>query len=399
MRYWIILLSFLFATTEIYALNTMKGAKIERGQLVLSFSKAIATKQIRSFVLRGNTSIRYVFDFGDTAIRKRSLAQSLSYSSVRSFRISQFNGTTVRVVIDVPKPYAVAHRQTTLTKYKISLPKGYANRAAKPSDLFASISVSRKKQSKRVTKHKKRAKLKKPHLKRPKKRYTIVVDPGHGGKDSGALGGSRRYMEKTAVLQIAKRVRSHLKRLGFRVYMTRNSNRYVKLRVRTHYANRKHADAFVSIHANAIGGKRRYTAEGIETYYLQVTRSARSKRVAALENSVVLRAKDRISKNVLLNLMTGPKIVMSNKLAIDVQRGMLRNTRAKFRNVNDNGVRPAPFWVLVGAQMPAVLVETGYITHAKERKRLFTPLYQDKIAKGIAEGISNYFANREKEME
>jgi N-acetylmuramoyl-L-alanine amidase len=181
--------------------------------------------------------------------------------------------------------------------------------------------------------------------------------------------------------------------------MTRNSNRFVKLGVRTRYANRKHADAFVSIHANAVAGNRKYTAEGLETYYLQVSRSARSKRVAARENSVVLHAKDKISKNVILNLMTGPKIVMSNKLAIDVQRGMLRNLRRKFKGVKDNGVRPAPFWVLVGAQMPSVLVETGYITHPKEKKRIFNPRYQERIAKGIAEGISNYFANREKEME
>jgi N-acetylmuramoyl-L-alanine amidase len=181
--------------------------------------------------------------------------------------------------------------------------------------------------------------------------------------------------------------------------MTRNSNRFVKLGVRTRYANRKHADAFVSIHANAVAGARKRTAEGIETYFLQVSRSARSKRVAARENSVVLQAKDRVSKNVLLNLMTGPKIVMSNKMAIDVQKGMLKNLRSKFRSVKDNGVRPAPFWVLVGAQMPAVLVETGYITHPKERKRLFSTTYQEGIAKGIAEGISNYFANREREME
>jgi len=398
-RQWTLVFFLMLFATELYALSSINGAKIEQGQLVLSFSKPIEGKHIRHFALKSSTSIRYVFDFGGTVIRKRSLAQKLAYSAVRSFRISQFNSTTVRVVIEVPKPYAVAHRQTTPGRYKISLPHGYRRKAGSPSDLFASLSSSGKKQNKRIKKHKKSARLITPHIKKPKKRYTIVVDPGHGGKDSGALGGSRRYMEKTVVLQIAKKVRSHLKALGFRVYMTRNSNRFVKLRVRTHYANRKHADAFVSVHANAVGGKRRYSAEGIETYYLQVTRSARSKRVASRENSVVLRAKDRISKNVLLNLMTGPKIVMSNKMAIDVQRGMLRNTRAKFRSVKDNGVRPAPFWVLVGAQMPAVLVETGYITHPKEKKRLFNTRYQEAIAKGIAEGISNYFANREKELE
>ena len=399
MRRWALFLLWILLVSELSALNSIKSAVIVQGQLQLKFSKPVDTAHIRHFALKGKKSVRYVFDFGDTIVHRQTLAKGLAYSSVRSFRISQFNGTTVRVVIEVGRSYAIAHRQTAPEYYKISLPRGHSKKPGGPADLFASIATADKKQSTRIQKHQKSPKLTSRHIKRPKKRYTVVVDPGHGGKDSGALGGGRRYMEKNAVLQIAKRVRSHLKRLGFRVYMTRSSNRFVKLRVRTHYANRKRADAFVSIHANAVGGQRRYTAEGIETYFLQVTRSARSKRVAARENSVVLRAKDKISKNVLLNLMTGPKIVMSNKMAIDVQRGMLRNTRTKFRDVKDNGVRPAPFWVLVGAQMPAVLVETGYITHPKEKKRLFDPRYQEALAKGIAEGISNYFANREKEME
>jgi len=395
---WLFVL-FALCTVSLHAQNTLRSAQIEQGQLLLSFSEPISQNRIRSLVLKNSETVRYVFDFAGTIIRKRSLAKSLSYSSVKSFRLSQFDRSTVRLVIEVFKSYPIAHRHTTPSRYKIDLPKGKARKSASLSDLFASIAISGKKQVTKITKYAKKPKLTKSYIKRPKKRYTIVVDPGHGGKDSGALGGSRKYMEKTAVLQIAKRVRSHLKRLGFRVYMTRNSNRFVKLGVRTRYANRKHADAFVSVHANAVAGARKRTAEGIETYFLQVSRSARSKRVAARENSVVLQAKDRVSKNVLLNLMTGPKIVMSNKMAIDVQKGMLKNLRSRFRSIKDNGVRPAPFWVLVGAQMPAVLVETGYITHAKERKRLFNTTYQELIAKGIAEGISNYFANREREME
>ena len=108
---------------------------------------------------------------------------------------------------------------------------------------------------------------------------------------------------------------------------------------------------------------------------------------------------DFLSKDVILNsVLSGPKIELSHKLAIDVQSKMLRNVRQKYKGVIDAGVRPAPFWVLVGAQMPSVLVEVGYITNSKERARLFTPAYQDHIAKGIAEGISNYLAIREKEF-
>jgi len=239
------------------------------------------------------------------------------------------------------------------------------------------------------------------HHSRPKKRYLIVIEPGHGGHDSGAIGGSRRYMEKKAVLQISLRLRRHLKAMGFGVLMTRSSDRFVKLRYRTRYSNRMHGDIFVSIHANAAGSRRRYkTAYGIETYFLQVTRNERAKRVAAMENSVVLNKKDRLSKNVILNaVLTGPKIVLSNKLAIDVQKGMLSNLRRRYSRVKDGGVRPAPFWVLVGAEMPAILIETGYISNPWEKKRLFDPRYQDLMAKGIAEGIARYLRNREREIE
>lgn len=406
MRFWLVLFFTLIFTTEIYAFNSLNDARISNGKLLLDFSKSISSKKVKYFKLKGDNSIRYVFDFSDAVVSIKVLTKNLHYGSVKSFRVSQFKRSIVRVVVEVKSPYAIAHKRNGRSQYQILLParkssksKGSRKKQQKsknaenPIDLFATIFSSKK------TKRSPKKKEPSSRVRKPKKKYTIVVDAGHGGKDSGALGGSRRYMEKTVVLKIAKRVRIHLKKLGFRVHMTRNSNHYITLGTRTRYANRKHADAFVSIHANAVDGQRRYTAEGIETYYLQVSRSARSKRVAARENSVVLRKKDKISKNVILNLMTGPKIVMSNKMAIDVQKGMLKHLRRKYKRINDNGVRPAPFWVLVGAQMPSVLVETGYITNSKERKRLFDPVYQDKIAQGIAEGISNYFANREKEME
>ena len=103
--------------------------------------------------------------------------------------------------------------------------------------------------------------------------------------------------------------------------------------------------------------------------------------------------------NVILNsVLSGPKLVQSHKLAIDIQKRVISNLKRGYKRVNNGGVKPAPFWVLVGAQMPSVLVEVGYITHPKERKRLFIPSYQDKIARGIAEGIKAYLINHEKEI-
>ena len=232
----------------------------------------------------------------------------------------------------------------------------------------------------------------------PRRSYTIVIDAGHGGHDSGAIGGGR--YEKDLVLQIARRTAKYLKKKRFKVKMTRSTDRFVKLKKRTHYANRQKADIFVSIHANAIANKKRFgKVYGVETYFLQTTRSAKAKRIAAIENSVVLDKNDYLSNDVILQaVLSGPKIELSHKLAIDVQSKILRHARQKYRGIKDGGVKPAPFWVLVGAQMPSILVEVGYITNPIERRRLFNADYQNRIAKGIVDGISNYLILREKEM-
>ena len=114
----------------------------------------------------------------------------------------------------------------------------------------------------------------------------------------------------------------------------------------------------------------------------------------------MLKGTTKLSRNVIIDsVLTGPKIVESNKLAIDVQRRMITNARSMYRGVRDGGVRHAPFWVLVGASRPSILIEVGYISHPLERKRLFNPKYQELLAKGIAEGIDNYLGNRKKEID
>ena len=156
----------------------------------------------------------------------------------------------------------------------------------------------------------------------------------------------------------------------------------------------------ISIHANAISDRSRFeVVEGVETYFLQKTRDKRSQRVAARENASVLIGTDRLSRDVIIDaVLNGPKIIQSHKLAIDVQNGMMKNLNSKYSGVKNGGVRPAPFYVLVGASRPSILVEVGYITNSKERKRLFTSGYQDKIAKGIAEGVGRYIDNRKREV-
>jgi len=119
-------------------------------------------------------------------------------------------------------------------------------------------------------------------------------------------------------------------------------------------------------------------------------RSERAKRVAAIENRADVNDLDRYTKNTYLSLLNNKKMVESNKLAIDLQKQILSSLRRKYRGVVDNGVREGPFWVLVGAQMAAVLIEIGYITHPTEAKRLFNPNYQKLLAEGIANGIESY---------
>jgi len=226
----------------------------------------------------------------------------------------------------------------------------------------------------------------------------VVIDAGHGGHDSGATCAGKQ--EKDIVLGITKRLYKEFKSEGYKVYMTRNSDRFLTLGQRTRLADKKDAAVFISIHANAISDRSRFdVVEGVETYYLQKTRDEKSQRIAARENASVLIGQDKLSQDVIIDaVLNGPKIVQSHKLAIDVQQNIMQNLNDDYDDVKDGGVRPAPFYVLVGASRPSILVEVGYITNPKERKRLFTSNYQEEIAEGIVEGVNRYLDNRKREV-
>ena len=221
---------------------------------------------------------------------------------------------------------------------------------------------------------------------------TIVIDAGHGGKDAGAVGSGRNY-EKNIVLGVAKYLKKELNKMGFKVYLTRSRDKFVELNDRTHFANVKNADIFISLHANAVPKSKAKYVHGVETYFLSPARSARAKRVAALENKGDMDKMSWGSKNSLLTILNQSKITASNKIAIDIQRNMLYKLRAIYGKsaIKDGGVREGPFWVLVGAQMPSILIEVGYISHPKEGRRIKTTKYQKNIAVGIAEGVKSYF--------
>ncbi|GAA9892441.1 N-acetylmuramoyl-L-alanine amidase [Helicobacter pylori] len=227
-----------------------------------------------------------------------------------------------------------------------------------------------------------------------KKHKKIVLDAGHGGKDCGAMS-ANLVCEKDIVLEVVKFLHKELKKRGYSVLLTRDKDIYIDLVGRTELANKKSADLFISVHANSIPKRSTSNAHGIETYFLSTARSERARKVAEQENKDNVNLMDYFSKSLLLNSLNTQRLIISNKLAIDVQYGMLQSVRKNYPDVVDGGVREGPFWVLAGALMPSILIEIGYNSHAIESKRIQSKPYQKILAKGIADGIDSFFSKND----
>ncbi|GAA6987338.1 N-acetylmuramoyl-L-alanine amidase [Helicobacter pylori] len=227
-----------------------------------------------------------------------------------------------------------------------------------------------------------------------KKHKKIVLDAGHGGKDCGAMS-ANLVCEKDIVLEVVKFLHKELKKRGYSVLLTRDKDIYIDLVARTELANKKSADLFISVHANSIPKRSTSNAHGIETYFLSTARSERARKVAEQENKDNVNLMDYFSKSLFLNSLNTQRLIVSNKLAIDVQYGMLQSIRKNYPDVVDGGVREGPFWVLAGALMPSILIEIGYNSHAIESKRIQSKPYQKILAKGIADGIDSFFSKND----
>jgi N-acetylmuramoyl-L-alanine amidase len=216
----------------------------------------------------------------------------------------------------------------------------------------------------------------------------VVVDPGHGGKDYGAPGYLKGVHEKQVSLQIARRLAKKIKaELGLEVILTRNRDRFLTLEERTAFANTKNADLFISIHTNASRDRRAY---GIETYFLNLATDDEAIRVAAMENATSTKNISDLQK-ILYDLMQNAKINESSRLAAYVQSSTIRHLKNKrYSRIKSKGVKQAPFYVLLGAQMPSILIETSFISNDRECKRLVNPKFQERLAEGIVEGIRSY---------
>jgi N-acetylmuramoyl-L-alanine amidase len=326
-------------------------------QIVLHFNKPLKKDSIKTFELnKKNKTYKDVFDIeGKLAIKPNNL----HIKGLKRVAIAQFKPTVVRLVLEGNK---AINSNFSIENKKIIISTKIKQNILQEETIFVNEF----------------------------KNKTIIIDPGHGGKDPGAVGYKKMY-EKKAMLNIAQKLKTKLRDRGYKVFLTRYNDNFIGLKNRTKVANDKKADIFISIHANAAPHKKLYNKyKGIETYFLSPARSDRDKEVAQKENMIDLKAMDDFSQQTFLNFLSSEKIVASNKLAIDIQKGMISSVKRKY-NITDGGVRVAPFWVLVGAQMPSVLVEVGYITNPKEARLMLDNTYTNDLTNGIADGVDGYF--------
>jgi N-acetylmuramoyl-L-alanine amidase len=214
----------------------------------------------------------------------------------------------------------------------------------------------------------------------------IVLDPGHGGKDPGAMAFGLK--EKDIVLDIAKRLAPQLKKeLGCDVVLTRTDDTFISLEERTALANTNGADLFISLHLNAHTSAK---VRGLETYYLNLTTNAEAMRVAARENATSTHQMSEL-QDILSDIMKNSKIDESSRLAQQVHNSILSKAEKKsFAEVKNLGVKQAPFYVLIGAQMPAILIEFAFLTNEKDVENLKNNAFLEMMTKEIVEGIRAY---------
>ncbi|ATB33975.1 N-acetylmuramoyl-L-alanine amidase [Melittangium boletus] len=217
----------------------------------------------------------------------------------------------------------------------------------------------------------------------------VVIDAGHGGHDTGAIG-RKGTREKDVTLAISRKLARHLREQGMEVLLTRDEDRYLKLEERSVLANEARGDLFISIHCNAAASSKLH---GIETYTLNTSADRYSIRLAARENSTSEKGISDL-QFILADLATKANTSESTRLATQVQKSLVSHLSANYSGVKNLGTKEALFYVLLGAKMPAILVETSFLSHAEEEKRLASETYQDEVAEAIAQGVMGFVGGR-----
>lgn len=365
-RFFFILFLWIVGTsTALFAeANYVRGTELKGDKLNITFKFPI--KKVKHFMIAKKGFTKHIYDVqGGVLPPKQGLP--FKHKNVKSFRIGQYNKQTLRIVIETTK---VLSAQYSIHAKTLTIPMPTGKR------LHSNIKKKRvgvSSRAKRVS-HKKRQKV-------------VVIDAGHGGRDNGTSFSG--VYEKKITLRMAYKVKKLLEKMGYRVYMTRKTDRYVSLLKRTQYANRMDANIFVSIHVNAAPSDSAHSFNGLETFYLSSSNVHVNKRKIVHKGKIVCTA-----QNYLYHKMTSvKKRAYSKYLAKKIEKQISRNIRRSYGPVVSK-IKCSDFWVLTGTKMPSILVETGFVTNTRDRKRLENSYYQNLMAKGIAEGINSYFYGR-----
>jgi N-acetylmuramoyl-L-alanine amidase len=355
----IIFLSISNAEDVIEVRDIEYSSSLEKSQIIIHLSG-----RAKFTVGKLTSPDRLFFDIKTAKLKSSNMRRNLLDSSIKSIRASQFNTETVRIVFDMNIPdYEYKIIDNIGSNLIIEI---YPNGLNEEQKNDFSINKFLKK--------------------------IIVLDPGHGGHDPGAIG-PRGLYEKHIVLDIAQKVKDIISKNypNYEVIMTRNDDVFIPLSERTAIANRVNADLFVSIHTNSSPNN---YARGIETYVLNWTDDEESMRVAARENAISLVQMKKALSDIGLILASLEREIKrdeSIKLAKHIQ-----NSLEKIHSINaqhNRGVKQALFYVLVGAKMPSVLVEVGFISNLEEERLLSEESFRENIAKAIVSGINNYFVS------
>jgi len=353
---WIVVL----CSKVIWGSNSLVDTKIVGGTLQLTFSENIKANDIRYFVISKSGFTKYVYDIKN-AYLPQGKTHRYSYFDIQAFRIGQYRPNILRVVIEstniIKKKYTISHR-------------------------LLKIPILSKKSSHKYIKRTFSEKYRKKRKKIIGNGFKVVIDAGHGGRDNGASCCSLH--EKQFTLSMAYNLKKRLEKKGYTVYMTRHNDTYISLIERTKYANKKEADIFVSIHINAAPKRKVDKLSGIEIFYLSLDN------VHFKGKTIVYKGKTVYYKDSFALMTDKKKISLSRRLGQKVQRGMNKSIKKGYRSLVSK-LKRSDFWVLTGTKMPTILVETGYITNKRDRKRLTSRYYKNLVVKGIVDGIDSYF--------
>jgi len=348
--------------------NYLRKTSLQHHHLNLVFKYNIG--KVKHFtIVKKNGVVKHIYDIQNVALPSTQTISRYQARGIKAFRIAQYSKKVVRVVIEA--------KVKMRGKFKI---KGKKLVLFLPS---SSEVVSKKRTIKRNT-HKKFSL--KNYRYNPARRYkTIVLDAGHGGRDIGAS--SQWVREKDLTLEMTLKLRDILTKMGYRVLMTRTSDRFMNLKQRTDYVFYRKGSIFISIHANSAPKKRtkgvRY--EGVEVFYLGLKDSNRVRNKRAVYRGHIVYSRKDYQK------MVSPwKYAQSKKLANSVRHNILSHVR-RYYKIYDKGTKRRDFWVLLATTMPSILVETGYLSSEREVKKLKNPNYQIRLMEGVARGVNAYY--------